>query len=61
VKHYTTLIYGEFLKAVKIIRVSKEAYEDLKKIKVHPREIWGEVIRGLLEVYKEGELNKLYT
>gem|GEM_PF-2855778 len=49
------------MKAVKIIRVSKEAYEDLKKIKVHPREIWGEVIRGLLEVYKEGELNKLYT
>ncbi|MCC6014039.1 MAG: hypothetical protein LM593_06725 [Candidatus Verstraetearchaeota archaeon] len=40
------------MKSVKMIRVSEETYEDLKKIKIHPRETWDEVIRRLLEIYK---------
>jgi predicted CopG family antitoxin len=36
-----------------MIRVSEETYESLKKIKVHPRETWDEVVRRLLEAYKK--------
>ena len=49
----TALYVVSFLKSVKMIRVSEETYEGLKKIKVHPRETWDEVVRRLLEAYKK--------
>ena len=35
------------------IRVGKDTKEELKKLKIHPRETYDDVIRRLIEVYKK--------
>jgi predicted CopG family antitoxin len=35
------------------IRVSREVKEELRRLKVHPRETYDDVIRRLIEVYKK--------
>lgn len=34
------------------IRVGKDTKEELKKLKIHPRETYDDVVRRLIEVYK---------
>jgi predicted CopG family antitoxin len=38
--------------ATEPIRVGKDVKEELKKLKAHPRETYGDVIRRLIETYK---------
>ena len=41
------------MKATEPIRIGKDTKEELNRLKVHPRETYDDVIKRLIETYKE--------
>ena len=41
------------MKATEPIRIGKDTKEELNRLKVHPRETYDDVIKRLIEAYKE--------
>ena len=40
------------------IRIGRDTIEELKKLKIHPRETYDDVIRRLIEFYKKHTLQR---
>ena len=41
------------MKATEPVRIGKDTKEELKKLKIHPRETYDDVIKRLIEVYRK--------